>query len=338
MAPLRLLIRADASAAMGFGHIARCLAIAEAVRARGGEVTFATRDGASSVRAPGWETGWDVSRLPGEPDAPVDTAEASELALLSRCRKADCVLVDHFGADDAYLQRLSCEGVKRLALIEDGMGRRGAGVDVLLNFNLGAGAKGYLARRLLLGPGFLPLREAIALRREESLARDRSLLRRVLVVFGGSDAFGLTARAARELDSLLPPETIVRVVVGPAASVRPQLFDLSARVESIGPLSAEALAQEMFLADAAVATPSMVFWELSALGVPCALYRVAANQASARGIALRKAALVLEPDASLSGAMATLSDSSRRRLLASVASQLLDGAGAGRVAQALSED
>lgn len=106
----RVLIRADAGTDLGAGHVVRCLALAEAWRARGARVTLACRvqpgDLIDTVRA----AGFSVMALPGG-DTPVDEA-ADAAALLDALSAAppadtpDWVVSDHYRLGAAWQQAL----------------------------------------------------------------------------------------------------------------------------------------------------------------------------------------------------------------------------------------
>lgn len=337
----RVLFRAESSPEIGFGHVARCLALAEALGARGIGSTFvaSTLSARRAVERDGHE--FREALTSSDPSAPLRGGDAALTASLARESGASLVIVDHYGAGPDYLGALAREGI-RLGLIEDQPGRAADEVALVINPNLGAGPDLYPGReagRLLAGPEFALVRAAFLKLRMRSLAARGGDLDRVLVALGGAAPAELLATLARELLGLLPVRTRIRLVVGPAAPQRSSgTWDPIGRIEIIGPLSAEELAEEMASCQAALATPSTICWELAALGVPMALIRTAANQVSASELHRRGIARVLAPGEPLSLAFAApdgLCSESVRARLSKAAAELVDGLGASRCARVI---
>jgi UDP-2,4-diacetamido-2,4,6-trideoxy-beta-L-altropyranose hydrolase len=342
-------MRADASQAIGSGHVARCLTLAHALRAQGGEVLFACRElpghclpliaaqGFTSCALPPRYTGEAAGQgievaLPWEQDI------AALQRLLPNAAAFDWVLVDHYGLD-ARWEQAARRWAPRLGAIDD-LANRPHHVELLLDQNLTANAVAYgpwLAGpcQALFGPGFALLRDEFA---DTSVPVIKTQVERVLVNFGGMDAAGQCWKAMQALQAF--PELRVDFVAGAGnphwaslealALTRPQ-WRLHARSEQFGQLMAAA---DLFIGAAGGTT-----WERAALGLPTLCMAVAANQqANAELMAAAGAHVYVGPCrqvdvAALATAIAALLDDlPRRRQLAETSRRLVDGHGAQRVA------
>jgi len=208
------IVRADAGPAFGGGHLMRCLALALAYRAAGGEVVFLSACGSERLRSRVSATGF---RLVDAGASHPDTADASETVALARETGATWVVVDGYHFDPAYHAALRAAGLRVLA-IADLVQWPVYDVDVLLDQNVDAPQLAFPvadATRVLAGPRFALLRPEFAAAR----AADRAVpeqARRILVTLGaGTPGDGrrlvLDALAQCGLEGLE-----VRVVVGPA--------------------------------------------------------------------------------------------------------------------------
>src|SRR5262249_6224884 len=120
--PMRVAIRADASARIGSGHVVRCLALADGLAARGGEVTFVTRELPPHLRDAVLRSGHRHVSLalpiPGGLDAPqepwpqdqqlLDAASTRE-ALVAF--KPEWLVVDHYGLAEHWETDMHASGV-----------------------------------------------------------------------------------------------------------------------------------------------------------------------------------------------------------------------------------
>ena len=91
------LIRADASAAIGVGHVMRCLAVAEALAERGVDLLFASAEQPDPLRARLLEDGFAVTDLPGPAGGAPDLAATAALA-----HGAAAVILDGYRFDEDY--------------------------------------------------------------------------------------------------------------------------------------------------------------------------------------------------------------------------------------------
>jgi len=220
---VRVLIRADASLAIGSGHIARCLTLAGALRAGGAEVAFACRllpgHLLDSLAAQGWRT----YRLPAvyveqnvaEPDIEAALpwqADIAALQLLLTAEDAfDWIVVDHYGLDHHW-QTAARQWASKIAVIDDLANRRHA-ADLLLDQNFSGTPSAYAPWvgpecRTLFGPRFAMIRDEF--RRDPVPIQPQ--VRRVLVNFGGFDAVGETWKAMLALTGF--PELEVDFIAG----------------------------------------------------------------------------------------------------------------------------
>jgi UDP-2,4-diacetamido-2,4,6-trideoxy-beta-L-altropyranose hydrolase len=328
-----LTVRADAGADIGSGHVMRCLALAQAWRARGGEAVFvATAPPALEQRLR--DEGMQVVQAAGRHPDPSDW-ESFEAAL---DETDGWVVLDGYHFDDAYERRVV--GLGRPVCTIDDRAERTFAADVILNQNIGAETFRYRrapSSRVLAGTRHVLLRsEFLALDpREAQPARAR----RVLVTLGGGASMSAAATVVEALDG---EDVELDLAIGPgAAGARGLLERLARDRANVSLHHAADMPALMSGADLAVAAGGTTTWELAYLRVPTVLAPVAANQReNARRLAsLGAAAEVDGSDASAHhrAIVPLLADRGARERLAETAHALVDGRGAERVLDVLDE-
>src|SRR5258706_213935 len=206
-----LLIRADANAAIGAGHVMRCMALAQGWQDGGGTAVLAAAELPVAIEKRLVADEIEVVRLRSDPASGHD---ATELADLARQRTARWVVVDgeRFGPD--YFATLKKHALQILWLDDFGS-VRAHDVNLILNQNPGALRDAYAwcrdESRLLLGTQYVTLRREF--RQAKLRAEAPGVARNLLVTFGGSDPDNLTESVLRAL-ATDPPGVNVTVVVG----------------------------------------------------------------------------------------------------------------------------
>jgi spore coat polysaccharide biosynthesis protein SpsF len=336
-----VVFRADASATGGTGHVMRTLAIAEAWRARGGRALLVSHRLAPTLAERVRDHGIELLAL--EADVLVASAGDAE-ATRACCQQhgARVVLVDGYGFTPAWLASLRSADL-RVAYVDD-FGLPELELDAVLMPNAGAEPPPrHKTSRVLHGSAFTPVRAEFheAARPVRDFARQP---RHLLLTFGGSDPAGMTLRAARALAGVdvrvtallgaLHPE-IEAVRALPHVEVRHDVRDMPALLAEI---------------DLACTAGGTTCWELATMGVPMLIVQVADNQAVvAQGIVAAGAGRALAPAGGRQGEIWPLSDAALQaglraflatsaadlRAMSNAGRRLIDGCGAGRIAEAL---
>ena len=337
-----LVIRTDASAAMGTGHVMRCLALAQAWRREGGDVVFAMADSTPGLARRLEHEHFSSKRLNC---AAGSSEDAKALAIAAAELHATWVAVDGYQFSSAYQHSIEQSGFKILWIDDTGQCMPYC-ADLILNQNVYAEPEMYLERseetRLLLGPEYVLLREEFL--GWKNWRRDfREAAARVLVTMGGSDAQNATAQILRVL-ARADLDIEIDVVVGgsnPHGEIIRQLIrELPCRVSIRSDVAN--MAELMAGADLAISAAGVTCYELALLQVPMILVTLAKNQVpTAKAFGNCGAAvnlgnfensdfgLVIEAVRELSV------NREYRRSLANKARSLIDGNGSNRVCQAL---
>jgi UDP-2,4-diacetamido-2,4,6-trideoxy-beta-L-altropyranose hydrolase len=338
-----LLLRADASATIGTGHVMRCLALAQAWQDAGGRATFASAEMPDALVNRLQAEGIAATRLPAEA---ASSADSTATAALARQEGVQWTVVDGYRFSPAYFGALRADGGRVLAL-DDMAHLERYPVDCLLNQNLNATSERYAGKAgaadLLLGTRF------ILLRREFLRWRDhpRTFVRpatRVLVTFGGSDPDNVTAKAIAAL-AMLPGSGIeARVVVGSCA---PHLAELEALVErSQGSVRLERdvrhMPELMAWADFAVTAGGSTSWEMAFMGLPALMLVLSKDQEAVaeslqqRGVVQNLGWAESVSPGQLAAAIQSLAqDPGLRQKMSAGGRLLVDGLGSRRVTEAL---
>ena len=343
---MKLAFRVDASARIGIGHLARCLALADALRERGADLCFIVRDDPTFPMAFAARRGFRLHKLPAPAaDAAADAFETA--ALLRREEKrADWMIVDHYGLGAQWESTVRSAAAKVLAI--DDLADRRHDCDLLLDHNLRASAEeGYRGlvperARRLLGPRYALLAREYGLARLSGRERNGTT-RRLLVAYGGADPGNETAKALAAIAALDRSDLQIDVA---AASANPHLDDLRRLVARTSNATLHQdlphLADLMQAADLALGAGGTTALERLCLGLPSLVTTIADNQVAAtRALADQGCLTYLGPAQGVS--VGTLRQALERRLgeAASLRAEsararaLVDGAGAARVADNL---
>lgn len=307
---MTVLFRVAAGPRRGFGHLARCRALA---RALGVAPRVSVRGSAATCRA-ARQLGVEV--VPGG------------LAAIDRLRPAMVVVDDPSAAHaQTWVDRARRRGMPVAALCDGGVGRVEA--DLVVDGSVRARRT---AAHVLAGPRFAVVDPRItALRRRRRTAR-----RRICIAVGGgahvfSQVPALVAALARRA-----PGAAIQVAPGFTGRRRPAL--------AAGTwIAAGQLAPTLAGADLAIVAGGLTVYEACALGVPAiAVAVVPAQQPTVRHLARRRAvvdggALYATGGASRVGVSAgrLFERAEARRRLAAAGRRLVDGRGAARIAAAL---
>jgi UDP-2,4-diacetamido-2,4,6-trideoxy-beta-L-altropyranose hydrolase len=345
-----LLIRADASVAMGTGHIMRMIALAQAWREDGGKAVFLCAEITPTLEERVRTEGFGLEKLAVVPGGQEDLG-ATCSAVSRRGGKASPVAValDGYQFDASFQLGLKKTGCR--LLVVDDYGHCGAyHADFVLNQNISA-RKGLYAERavgtqLLLGPKFALLRrEFIA-----QLGCARTIPQKafkLLITLGGADADNVTKKV---IDALAGSGLEVKVVVGGSNPHLPGLRE-AAEAATEGETCVELVLNAcdmpalMQWADISVAAGGSTTWELAFTGLPSLFIILADNQEdNARELEKHGFGLCLgrqsEFDArSFRKALGRLAgDSELRANFAARGRDMVDGLGAHRAASFLQDD
>jgi UDP-2,4-diacetamido-2,4,6-trideoxy-beta-L-altropyranose hydrolase len=360
----RIVFRCDASAAIGGGHVARCMALAHALKSRGAAVELVTRALPDRVRelhvddvverVHDLATGSAVRPVAdeGQPLAHADWLPASQTAdaaqtveALASGPRAHWLVVDHY-ALDARWERAVRPHVARILTIDD-LADRTHACDALLdqNFFLEPEQRydGLVPRdaERMLGPHYALLRSEFAAARDGLRERDGAVSR-IFVCFGGFDGACQTVRALQAIEAANLDGVAVDVVVASDHPERSWIERYCAGHDARIHFDAANVAALMARADLAIGAGGIMNWERAALGLAAIVATVAENQhAIARDLAQERACIYLglahewHADTLAAWLRALRGTPSIVRALAARASALTDGKGAARVAARL---
>lgn len=352
--------RVDASLEIGTGHVMRCLTLAEVLRDMGATVFFVSRELPGNMIEQMEARGFPVVRLTA-PDVPVPNGppahaawggvhweqDADETRSALEETELDWLIVDHYAFDEKWEKTLRRNDMQIMVI--DDLADRPHDCDLLLDQNLGRKAADYEARvpehcKLLIGPRYALLRPEFSQLREESLKRRCTpRLGRLLITMGGMDKDNATSHVLDALrDCPLPDDLEIEVVMGGNA---PWLEAVKEKVATMPwPIHVQVaipdMAHRMAEADLAIGAAGSTSWERCCLGLPSLIMVIAENQApAANALGISGAAVVLHPGQKLTQTLTELMVPSkleaRLKSISAVASRLVDGAGAARVAKCL---
>jgi len=339
-----LIIRADAGAKIGSGHLMRSFALAQNWRAEtGGAVIFITNCESVALREKLKNEAFEIVEIENSYPHPTDFAVMQKI--LKNYPRVWCV-VDGYHFDMTFHGLIRQSG-NQILVIDDTAHLSFYNADAILNQNINADELHYNCPKdtiLLFGTDYALLRGEFSKWRNWQRISPTTA-RKILITMGGSDFHNQTLKAIRALGRLKIEHLDVKAVVG---ANNPHLSDLQKAIDESGIYielicAAENMAELMAWADVAIAAAGSTCWEMALLQLPCILLITAENQT---GIAdgLHKKGFaenlgwfeqISETDL-IKSLSEILPAADQRRKMSETGRGIVDGRGAARVVEFLS--
>lgn len=221
---MRLIIRTDANFKIGFGHIMRCLALAQYWRDHMGPVSFVChRPLPKPIESRLDQEGFNIQFL----SVPAGSAEdANQLIAYAHDLQAKALFIDGYDFKPSY-QRVLFDSSLYTLVMDDEAHLNSYWADGLLNQNPGITAEVYRERiskaDLLLGPRYALLRQEILSAKPtalDSIDSDPSTIR-LLITLGGTNPDGLIQKILDALVHLSSDHPLNVKLLSPTTKLEP---------------------------------------------------------------------------------------------------------------------
>ncbi|WP_308431450.1 UDP-2,4-diacetamido-2,4,6-trideoxy-beta-L-altropyranose hydrolase [Chitinilyticum piscinae] len=272
-----MLIRADASAEIGSGHVMRCLTLADALRSNHYDVHFYCSklpgNLIESIEAQGYKVFKGGGLVAGDQTSGFWDDECIVNPLMV---DYEWLIADHYQLDVRFESKMR-KKCRFVAVIDDLCNRVHA-ADIVVDQGIDADLSSYRALvspacRLLLGPKFALLRREFS---EFACQAPKHLAKKILVNFGGADPHGSTLQVLQALSGRAQFEPVV--VAGWANPDWDKIHQICIAENWRAYRSVSNMAELMSGMDLAIGAVGGSTWERCAVGLPAICIAVAENQ------------------------------------------------------------
>ena len=296
MDPTQAFFRVDASFEIGYGHLYRCLTLANAFGSLGIVCTFICRDLDGIPKDVIKSNGHNLELIStykthsGHNDH-LSSLEESVWAYDAAITKniiqkpIDLLIVDHYEID--YLWEKEVKDLSKSFIVIDDLANRKHDCDILIDQNLGSNLEDYRnlvprGTKLFIGPEFALLRPEFKKYRNFSLKRRKDLeIKNILVSLGGVDRNNFIEKILTTLKNInLRMLSKVDVVLGKGNDQKESLKEIgkSFPITLNFYQDVKNMANLMSQADLIIGAGGISSWERCSLGIPSIIFILADNQ------------------------------------------------------------
>lgn len=256
---MNFIIRTDASAKIGSGHVMRCLTIAIELRKNGHEVIFWMKELVGDMR---------------------EFVQSKGFSIITEMENTDICIIDHYDIDIKWERKIR-PFVKKIVVIDD-LANRKHDCDLLLDQNVVPNFEHRYDDLVpvhcekLLGPRFLMMREEF-IRERKNLSYKTGGVNRILIFMGGSDP---TSETLKIISALTQHQSFsyVDVVVGNSNPHKTKIEGICMKEGYHFHCQIDYLASLMAKADFSIGAGGSATWERCFVGLPSSSTIVAENQ------------------------------------------------------------
>jgi spore coat polysaccharide biosynthesis predicted glycosyltransferase SpsG len=324
-------IRADCGASIGYGHVMRCLSVADTL-SRNGRTSTKFIMAAESDAKPVEDVGMEVCRL--------SVSGLGMDEIIAGNSAGDLLILDSYQVQEQDLEKLKTAGI-RVAMFADGNTMEKYPCELVIDSAPAANSlpyRGLSETSFCLGSDYYPLREEF-----KKLPRRKVIektARKIVITFGGSDHDDVTVQALEAL-AYVDGDFEISAILGPAyvgqaeeVGRRDPRVQLLRNLPDIAPI--------MGSADIAISSSGGTASEMAYLGIPMVLMALSTDQIpvaqamSKQGAAVYLGRSELVRTADITQAIIPLiSDHARRTNMSEAGLRLIDGNGPKRIAEAI---
>tara|TARA_A100001015_G_scaffold133674_1_gene148327 strand:- start:2406 stop:3956 length:1551 start_codon:yes stop_codon:yes gene_type:complete len=290
---MNVVFRVDSSSKIGTGHVIRCKTLARALKKKGCEVLFISRDHNGNISKNLSDEGYEVLLLPASQDIIKDESnyldwlevsqkiDADDTVCAIKSKKVDLLIVDHYALDKEWEDAVQ-PYVDKLMVIDD-LANRKHSCDILLDQNFSNDAQ-YRYKNLIdnkcvtfFGPEYALLNSAYTNYKERK--NYSKMNNRVLIFMGGSDNENITLKLLNIFKKNKFLDIEIDIVLGINYSNKDKLIDEANSREFTNIYASKPhLADLMARADIAIGAGGVTTWERMSMGLPSIVISVAENQ------------------------------------------------------------
>lgn len=339
-----LVVRADASKALGWGHISRTIALAEILHKEGWRIEYVAVDAPEALKQTIKAHGFMIFNSP--------LRQGSDLAIVKkrihnaqRSGNACAVLIDNYEINSLWESQIRSDRVA--VIVIDDLLNRSHCCDLLIDAGIDTSTLDYKKLvpedcTLLCGSKYAILRSEFSEHRQMSIAKKTNFdhLKTIVISFGGSDPDDHTKHALSTIIKAQIPNIRVTVLVGQSYPHLEKLSSIAQKSDCIVLQNAKNVAEIFSQSDVAIGAGGISSLERCTLGLPSLITVIAQNQErSVHALINNSAAFYFAPkdSASLVYGLLKLMNVDTYKSVSDQASRLVDGLGCKRVAVAINK-
>ena len=338
-----LALRTDADENIGTGHVMRCMALGQAWRDMGGEVVFITSCNLEGLKRRLKDEGFLVIQIDRRHPHHNDITETKRIA---KTLGISWMALDGYHFDEKYFLEIKKSGYPIISIDDIGHLKHYYS-NMIINQNLFAKQISYSCEnytKIFRGTEYVLLRREFA-----RLRRHRKeipvIAKKILITMGGSDPQNHTMLALRALDKIHQKISCeIKIIIGAGFKYFKDLQEIAEALPDVHlvvePVN---MAKLMEWADIAITNAGSTTWELFYMGLPAIFFSSSYNQLVLKNaIAEEDIGITIDENENDERVIAEtikhlMANYSYRKRVTGVARALVDGKGAMRVCNLISE-